>query len=1198
MPKLKQLVLQGFKSFGDTTTIVFPTGTTAIIGPNGSGKSNVADAIRWVLGEQRTRMLRGRTGEDMIFAGSQRRPRASMARVVLTFDNSEAWLPLDFAEVTIERRAYRSGESEYLLNGSRVRLMDLNELLNKAGLGREAYLFIGQGLVDRVLSLTPQERTQLFEQAAGIALYRQRREEALKKLEETRHNLERVQDILSEIEPRLRRLERQAQRVAQHTKLTGELKELLRTWYGYRWGQAVAALELAHQRSRVHETEVGRRQEAAAGLTTRIGALRQQLSQLRSRLAELHRVAGARHAEAEALQRDLAVGQERARLLTEQQEEGRANVVPLRAAWEAGATEIAALRAELATGAARLAEERDRLTQAEVAYQALEARRGELIRRQGETQSHALEARHRLADRQSRLEQMAERTGQLAQRITELEAALASAAGRRRAQQTAVEETRRALVEAEAALQDLEAEQERLRAAQEAARAEGDRLRRELAQQEAQRQQLSARLAALERLHAEGAGLYAGVRAVLGTAAREELPGLLGTIATLVQVPPRLDHAVEVALGGQLQDVVARRWQDAEAAIAWLKRNRAGRVTFLPLDTLRPPPPLRLPTLPGVIGVAADLVTYEAELRPALLLLLGRVAVAESLEAARALFKELTGGFQIVTLEGELLRSGGALTGGHERKEQQDGGLLARERERRELPTQLAAVEEAARTLRDAARRAEEQVRILVEEGRALQERRRVAERQHQEANRRVEQAVRALEQAAQEAGWQRKLLEEARTERERLEGSRQRLERERDEATAALAAAGATLEQLAADLAALADDESARLAAEQRTRVALLEQEHENRRRLLAAREKEQERLADQIAAQERRVAAIGDELTALAAHLEELQARYAAGQAAAEALSAQVPPLETQVETAERDQVRWEQAEAEARRLLREAEQRLAQAQVEVRRREDETLNLRREIQETLGIVDLPLPSSLTTQQPLPLESVAPFPAVAELPEGLEEQIADLRAQIHRLEPINLAAQEEYNEVAERHTFLQTQINDLEAASTHLRKIVTELDSMIETAFQTTFKAIAAEFGRIFALLFNGGTASLTLISNGEQTGVEITARPPGKRTAGLGMLSGGERTLTAVALLFAVLRVSPVPFCVLDEVDAALDEANVGRFRAMLRELARQTQFIVITHNQGTVEAADTIYGVSMGEESVSQVLSLSLADLPAE
>ncbi len=1204
MSKLKQLDVQGFKSFADPLSFVYPTGITAIVGPNGSGKSNVADAIRWVLGEQRLTTIRGRTGEDMIFAGSKKRSRAGMARASLTFDNSDGWLPVDFAEVIIERRTYRDGKTDYLLNGSRVRLMDLRDLLDRAGLGRDAYLIIGQGLVDHVLALRPQERLALFEQAAGIAPYRTRREDAASRLDETRRNLERVYDIVGEIEPHLRRLKKQAARAEQYAELTAALNATLLTWYGFRWGRAVAELEQARQRVAYHDEKVRQYVGVSDTVTTGIVELRKRIAEARTQLADLHRASGAHHTEAERRQRELAVARERRRQLQERQEEGQANLAPLRAALEVETQDVVALQFEFEAVQAQLTEAQAILAEAETARHTVEQQRQALLSRQGQAQAAALESRHRLADRQSRLEQATERLAQLAQRVAQLAAETTSATERRRVQQAAVEQTRRTLDEADAALQAADAEVARLDAELAAARAASEALRRDVGGKQAELQRVTARLEALERLHTEGAGLYAGVRAVLQAVERNELSGLPGTVASLVSVPAHLDRAIETALGGQLQDVVAERWADAQAAIEWLKRGRAGRATFLPLDTLNPPSVLEVAgSGDGVIGVASELVDYKARYRPVVLLLLGRTAIAQSLDAARELYRKLSGSFRIVTVEGEIVRSGGAVTGGEERQSQsQGGGLLARERERRELPERVTALEGEVKALQDKLREHEARAQALQKALQTANEQRRIAAQRRQEADRVVEREVRALDKLIQEGEWQRNLLDEAGQERERLQASCARLEQEHGEAAAALREAEVQLGSLSHELEALAGDETARVAVERRTQVALLEQEHGNRRVLLTTRQREVQRLQAQIAASTQHLDGLAEEFAQLEARLEGLQAAYDEARAAADALSAQVPPLEASLAELERTLATHESREHEARRVLHDAEQRRTQAEVEANRREDQLQTLRREVEESLGIVIGDLPETLSAQQPLPLDAiVSPLPVVKELPEGLERQIRDLRTQIRRLEPVNFAAKEEYDELEERHGFLREQMADLEKASEHLRQIIAELDEMMETTFRTTFKAVAAEFSRIFELLFNGGTAKLTMLSDEGETnggdGVEIMARPPGKRTSGLGMLSGGERTLTAVALLFAVMRVSPTPFCILDEVDAMLDEANVGRFRVMLRELSRQTQFIIITHNRGTVEVSDTIYGVSMGDDGISQVLSLSLEDLPA-
>ncbi len=1200
MPRLKQIQVQGFKSFADPLTLLFPTGVTAVVGPNGSGKSNISDAIRWVLGEQRMTSLRGRVGEDMIFAGSKKRARAGMSRVMLTFDNSEQWLPLDFAEVTIERCTYRDGKTDYLLNGSKVRLGDLRDVLDRAGLGRDAYLFIGQGLVDQVLSLRPKERMAIFEQASGIAPYRNRREDAVKQLEETQHNLERVGDIISEIEPRLRRLKRQAERAEQHAQIDTVLKELLTTWYGYRWGRALTNFESIRQRVAYREEQAFNRLDAVESLEKEGAALRAQSTALRAQLTKAQQEFARRRAAAESLQRDLAVTLERQRSLTERREEARADIRPLQQSLEASQADVADLESALTEAEARLTQGREALSEAQKLHQEAAQRRQRVVRRQREAQARVLDARRQLADRQSRLEQLADRVTQLDERAVSLRAELDTADERRRTQEDAVSQAQRALAKAETACVALEAEEETLRERHEAARGEVERLRRELATQQAEHQRLSARLDALERLHSEGAGLYAGVRAVLQATERGQLD-VIGTVASLIRVPSTLDRAIEVALGSQLQHIVVEEWEHARVAIAWLKQRRAGRATFLPLDTLRPRSPLTLPktarTLSGVLGVAVDLIDYDPQVRPAVLSLLGRTVVVEGLDSAHALYRQMRGGFQIVTVEGEILRSSGSVTGGESHK-QQKGSLLARERERRVLPEKVDALTQTVQTLHSDLDDAEAAVQDL---SRALQDRvarSRAARQRRQECERALDRASGALDNVAQEVAWQRKLLAESTQEHERLTQDREQLLRAQEQAAQDLKAAEADLDAVEQELAAFEDDDTARVAAERRTQVALLEQARENALVLLKTRQREMARVVNQITTQERHVHALGESLTDVQKEVETLRARCDDAAAASDTSAERIPALEAQLSALESRATECEQEGVEARRALREAEQRLSQAEVDASRREDQVQALRREIEEALGIVVGDLPESLLAQQPLPLQAiVSPLPKVDVLPEGLEQQIRDLRTQLRRLEPVNPSASAEYEEVAERHRFLSEQKHDLEVASTNLRQVIAELDEMMDKTFRITFQAIASEFSRIFKLLFNGGTARLDLQTDeGEITGVDIMARPPGKRTSGLGMLSGGERTLTAVALLFAVLQISPIPFCVLDEVDAMLDEANVGRFRTMLRDLSRETQFVVITHNRGTVEAADTIYGVSMGDDGVSQMLSLSLEDLP--
>ncbi|MGC9468088.1 MAG: chromosome segregation protein SMC [Anaerolineae bacterium] len=1197
MPKLKKLTLQGFKSFADPSTFLYPTGITAVVGPNGSGKSNIADAIRWVLGEQRLTSIRGRTGEDMIFAGSPKRSRSGMARAAITFDNADGWLPVDFAEVTVERRTYRDGTSDYILNGNKVRLMDLRDMLDRAGLGRDAYLVIGQGLVDQVLSLRPQERLALFEQAAGITPYRTRREDAVERLEATRGNLQRIYDIVGEIEPRLRRLQRQASKVEEYTRLQEELSGILRVWYGYRWGKALSNLEQARQRAAYQEDKALGLLEGVEELEEKLSQHRKQIGEHRDRLADLHRASSAQHREAAERQRDLAVARERQRQLRERVEESQARLGPLQSALEAEGQDIDTLETELAELGERRTAARERLGEAEEAHKAQAAQRDAIRRQRSEAQTRALELRHRLADRQSRLEQAKERVAELDRQIEERKAAIAAATEKRRAQQTAVETARREL---EALQEDLEGVHKAASEVQEQLRTGRQReqeVREGLNSSQAEYQRVMARLEALDRLHAEGAGMYAGVRAVLQATEKGELKGLPGPVSSLMRVPAELERGIEAALGSQLQNVIAETWDAAQTAIGWLKQHQAGRATFLPLDTLRPPSPLVLPEMPGVVGVASELVRYESAYQPAVQLLLGKTAVVDELSTARKLHRELKGGFQIVTLDGEIVRSSGSVTGG-DSQQARGPGLLARERERRQLRQRVGDMEEAISQKRDLLHKVETGMASLAGRQSELTGKRQEAELAVRNQERSVERLVGELERAVEEIRWQSSRLDEAQEERAHLSTVSEGISASIAETEVEWGMLTERLKVLEAEWAELADEGVADLLAQRRTQLAVLDQEFESRQVLLESRKREHTRLEQQITDQRQRIAALQQELEGLQVSLKELAAAYDAAQSEAETLASQIPPLEGKLAEMEEELDKLERREQVSQRAVREAEQRLAQAEVDANRREDQLQALRREIEETLDIVISNLPDTISTQQPLPLDKiVCPLPTVVDLPQGLERQIRDLRTQIRRLEPINPAAKEEYEELTERHSYLRSQMMDLERASAHLRQIISELDEMMETMFTTTFKSIASEFTRVFEMLFSGGVARLELGDDEDgRAGVEIMARPPGKRTSSLNMLSGGERSLTAVALIFSVMRVSPTPFCVLDEVDAMLDEANVGRFRRMLRELARETQFVIITHNRGTVEVADTIYGVSMGDDGTSEVLSLSLEDLP--
>ncbi|HUX77196.1 MAG TPA: AAA family ATPase [Anaerolineae bacterium] len=1283
--RLNHLVLQGYKSFATKTEFLFPTGITAIVGPNGSGKSNIADAIRWVLGEQRVHSLRGRSTADMIFAGGHRRARAGMAEVSLTLDNADGWLPIEFSEVTLTRRAYRSGENEYLLNGSRVRLRDIAALLAESGLSQRAYTVIGQGLVDAALSLRPQERRTLFEEAAGISFYRTQREDAVQRLDETQRNLERVYDIISEITPRLRRLEREAERVEEHRRLVAHLERLQSTWYGYEWGRQQAALGRDLDRASALEASMEAQQTEASAINDRLGELRQEESELRASLRDWHRESANLHDQANEVQRELAVAEERTRLLKVRREELLAELDPLSRQQAAQADQVTQTRAQAEQLARDLEERRKRLAALEREWAAVQEQAEEPARRRAQVEQELrahraglerlnqalLEVRAEAARLSSEQAVAEERARQLRARRDEIVAGLDPLGGQQEAQAERVAQARaeverldRALAERRGRLAELEREwaavqgqaqepeQQRARVEQDlrAHRAALERLNQALLDARAEAAHLAGEHAALSRTHAASSAYAAGVRALL----QADLDGVLGPLAALIRVPPEWERAVEAALGADLQAVVVERTSLVDE-VCQILESSGGRVALLPLDGLRPAPSLRS----GAVR-AADVVTCDERVRSAVETVLGGVALCEDLAAARALLGDMPPGSCCVTATGVVLRADGVISVGQAGA----GGVLADEQARRELPARLeevqhrcqeiegrqraeaeqiaaletrlqelaqqalAAREEAARVERETVGKARTEVAVaegaLHSQGAALQREEALLERlEAQMAALRGQADELEAEYAASVARLQEMRAESPQVAvhpgdvRTRGEGAgraqaqpslparlgeiqrrAQELEAQQRVEAEQVAALEAGLQELAQQ-AMEAREEAARVERETmgkaRTEVAVAGEAVRSQR---AARQREEallERLEAQMAARRQRAEELEAEHTAVVTHAQALRGAASEMEAQLHQMSARIQPAEEELARLHEEQATLEERERRARDRVRDTEARLGRAQLDVARCRDELKLLARRIEEDLGLVELELSESVTAQTPLPLRPVvSQLPIVEDLPEGLEEEIRILKARVRRLGSVNPNAPADYAEVQERHRFLTEQSADLEAASAQLRDVVAELDELMETAFRETFEAVAARFSETFTALFNGGAARLELTEPGDlmNTGVDIVARPPGKRAQRLALLSGGERALTAAALLFALLHVSPTPFCVLDEVDAMLDEANVGRFRALLEELAEQTQFIVITHNRVTTEAAHAIYGVSMGADAVSQVVSLQL------
>ncbi len=1170
--KLRKLALQGYKTFASRTEFVFDDGVTAIVGPNGSGKSNIADALRWVLGEQSYSTLRARRTADMIFAGSGQRARANLAQAAITLDNSDGWLPIDYSEVEIARRAYRSGENEYLINGQHVRLKDVADLLATSGLAERTYTIVGQGLIDQALSLRSDERRALFEEAAGITHYKARRAETLRRLEETQRNLQRVHDILEELRPRVASLRRQATRTRNYEQISADLHELLRVWYGYKWEQAKgdlrgarrtataaeAAWTAAREKLLAHQTQIDEAQRRVGAAQTEIAARQAARDQLRQQIETARRAQVVQRERRAALERQIAEAETEAPLLEQQAAAAQA--------------EIAAATADLLAAQQDLATQQER---ARVFRAAFEVQREAIAQRQGDVarlEADQRRAQTALAQAEGQLESLRERLNELAaepdsddapdEALARLESVAAAARDAALRLQAARNDEGRARAAEIGRLKDL-------RRGVRDSESDLNRRRNDLARQE-------ERTALLERQRQRAVPL-----------ARERV---VGQLAGLLRIPPAHETAIATALGERLGTWLVGGADDLWQAIANARAQKEGTGHLALLARDAPAAAVARPDvagLPGVIGWAADMIEFEPAAGPLVERLLARLLLVTDATAAYRLALDWPPGFAAAAPDGVVVHSGGVveLHGGDET------GILLREGRWREaaaaLERQRAALAEREA---DAARR-QADIDALQEQvdNRATEERR--LARLETEAGTRLAAAQQQLDRARQ----QRDFLARRRAERAATqEQLRTRI---------------AQTEATVARQAELAGQHGAALAAAREALAALpvgeAEQQQQGLRQALAAA---QTILAGRQAVVDSRRATLSQadgQLGRLRARLSQLREQLDelgpdeddASLVAAERELADIETPLGQLQVAvEADRALLARLQSDSPPLQRHAhelESQLTQAHIRLTQHENQIEALQERIRADLGLVALSYDAEQTGPTPLPMrEVVEELPVVDGLPADIEENIHHFRGQLQRMGPINPDAPAELAATEERFEFLTQQVGDLAETDSQLRAVIGELDELTSAAFARTVEQVNGIFDQTFRQLFGGGSGRLAMTDPDDPTssGVEIIARLPNRREQGLALLSGGERSLTAAALIFSLLRVSPPPFCVLDEVDAALDEANVNRFRDLLRELSDQTQFILITHNRGTVQAAQTLYGVSMQPDSSSQVISI--------
>ncbi|MEA3350221.1 MAG: chromosome segregation protein SMC [Chloroflexota bacterium] len=1187
---LKSLKLQGYKTFAGSTHFELADHITCIVGPNGSGKSNIADAIRWVLGEQAYSLLRGKKTIDMIFHGSEQRSRAGMAAVEIIFDNTNGWLPVDFSEVSIGRRAYRDGTNEYLLNGQKVRLRDISELLGNSGLSERTYTVIGQGLVDSALSLRADERRRLFEEAAGIGLYRSRREEAQRRLETTRRNLERVEDILAELKPRLRSLERQSRRVEQYELVKADLQVLLRDWYGFHWHRAQRDINSARQTAKAQESTLGQAQQKQANLDQKLTSFRAHIQGVRARLSSWHRELSQLHAQREKITRKLAVSDERARSLIKQRQDMSDELTRLEQKIELHRERLTEADAETQRLEAELQQARGRANSARDALKARQVERQQVENKIQQTQQQIAE----LSNRQTRLQaRLDEREAQVQRQRADLDAI-----------EKAVAEADQALEKVKARLQHADQTLETAISARQKAETSLHKHRQDIVEVESQRKakagqrdslqanlaRLQAQLEVLEQAEKALAGYASGTRLLLKSAQKGKLEGAQGALSGQLRVPKELEPAIAAALGEYLDAVLLADEGSVEAALEILMKQ-SSRGTLLPLDALVPPEPLKNTAGKGVLGIASDLIQAAPELRPAVDLFLGQTLVVQDRAAARRTLLDQPRTARAVTLRGEVFFATGPVAAG------QGGGAatLSRPRQRREI---VARVKETQRKIEAAKQVIDEFDGMLAQlQADEAEFQQNVSQLQRREAATAQVQRDVSLEHEREQrqVQWQHKRCQSLRGEIKAGETESSRIKDDLSTLDEEISQARENLRKQQSSLGNLSLEKYQLDLHHWGTQAAVAEQA------LNGAQARRRERgstLSDAKNSQE----GLRSRLGSLATEVEMLETEKLAvndGEAnivaEIDALRVLVEPAESELDGSEEKQDVLRKAEAEARKALSMADRRCSQAQLNLTRSQEGLDRLRERIEADVGLVSFDYGVDVSGPTPLPFDGlVKRLPILDELPDGMDKIIKEKRGQLRRIGAVNPEAQKEHDEVRERHEFMISQVDDLHKADADIREVIAELDLLMEREFRLTFDAVAKEFRQIFTRLFGGGGARLILTQPDDltETGIDIDARLPGQRTQSLSLLSGGERSLTATALIFSLLKVSPTPFCVLDEVDAMLDESNVARFRDLLRELSENTQFIVITHNRNTVQAADVIYGITMGSDSASQIISLRL------
>ncbi len=1178
---LKSIEIHGFKSFANKIKFDFHNGITGIVGPNGSGKSNVADAVRWVLGEQRIKQLRGGSMQDVIFSGTELRKPLGYAYVAITLDNSDHSLAIDYDEVTVSRRLYRSGESEYMINGSSCRLKDVNELFMDTGIGKEGYSIIGQGQIDQILSSKPEDRRNLFDEAAGIVKFKSRKETAIKKLEEEKINLTRLSDILSELEKQVGPLEKQSEVAKEYLKYRERLKTLDVNMF---------LVENKNQKEQLEESEknLGIANESLSEAKESYDNAKTEYEDIQKKLEILDKEID----EARARITDSSVKREKLEgqigILNEKIKSASSNDAHFKVRMKDEQDKIAAKNKEkekylaekeaIDKDAEALADSRNEarkeldkvLTQISNINDEIEECKNTII--------ETLNTRATIKSKLSSLETMKE---QVNIRKAELTGKLVRA----RSDETKQEETIKKLRDE---FDKITAEISEMNKRQKSTEQEVVSIREGMAQKDTELrktqelyQQEKSRLEALANLTERYEGYGGSVKKVMER--KDDTKGIIGVVADIIKTQPKYETAIEVALGGNIQNIVTDDEETAKKMIRYLKDTRSGRATFLPLTSLENPPELKAKEAlnePGVLGMADELVDTDPKYRSVAKAMLGRIVAVDNVDNAVKIARKYNYTIRMVTLEGELLVPGGAISGGAFKN---NSNLLGRRREMDELEANVKKYKEKMEELKkeiEDSREKRNELRSLAEELRTELQGKFIAQNT----------ARLNVENEESRQAEQKDTYSDLKTENDEIESKIQEIAAEKEEAQKALLDSENTektcaekVEKYQKELEGLHEIEES-----ENEKVAKWDIEYEKIAQKQEFQQQNIDRVEADIETEEKALEEIMESLNANAESLEQSKKDIEEIKLTIEASTDVQSDATKELDAKKEDKNKLTEAQKEFFGKTEQLNKQMSDLEKEVMRLSAKRERCQDAIESQINYMWNEYEITLTDAAELRDENMTDVPA-------MRKETNSLKDSIRKLGDVNVNAIEDYKNIMERYTFMKTQHDDLIEAEKQLKEIIKDLDESMRKQFIEQFHLINNEFDKVFKEMFGGGKGSLELAEDEDvlEAGIRINAQPPGKKLVNMMQMSGGEKALTAIALLFAIQNLKPSPFCLLDEIEAALDENNVVRFAKYLHKLS-STQFIVITHRRGTMESADRLYGITMQEKGVSTLVSVNLID----